>query len=82
MNVHRLRFVPVEPKAVHCLAFNDSSRRPRLAIARSDASIEIWRHTGEGRHLCHELTIPGRTDTSVEAILWHGKRLFSAGLTG
>ena len=81
MDVHRVRFVELEPKAIHCLAFSSCDERPRLAVSRSDASIELWRQC-EGRELRHELTIPGRSDSSVEAMVWSGERLFSTGLTG
>ena len=76
-----MRFVDVEPKAIHCLAFSHSDERSRLAVSRADASIELWRQC-EGRELRHELTIPGRSDSTVEAMVWSGERLFSTGLTG
>lgn len=46
---------------------------------REDASIEIW-DTQNAPHLIR--TISGSPYTSVEAIGWVDKRLFSAGLTG
>lgn len=46
---------------------------------RSDSSVEVW----DLAHTPHiERTIPGRVNTSVEAVTWCGERLFSAGLQG
>ena len=38
--VHHVRFMEYIPKAVHCMAYNDATQR--LAVSRSDGSIEIW----------------------------------------
>ena len=81
MEVHRLRFIEYDPQPIHCLAFSGATDRPKLAVSRSDASIEIWA-TNDGEHYYLETLVPGRTDTSVEALVWCGKRLFSTGLTG
>ena len=81
MEVHRLRFIEYDPQPIHCLAFSGSTDRPKLAVSRGDASIEIWA-TSDGERYYQETLVPGRTDTSVEALVWCGKRLFSTGLTG
>ena len=38
--MHHVRFMEYIPKAVHCMAYNDATQR--LAVSRSDGSIEIW----------------------------------------
>ena len=81
MEVHRLRFIECDPQPIHCLAFSSATDRPKLAVSRGDASIEIWA-TNDGEQYYQETLVPGRTDTSVEALVWCGKRLFSTGLTG
>ena len=81
MEVHRLRFIECDPQPIHCLAFSGATDRPKLAVSRGDASIEIWA-TNDGEQYYQETLVPGRTDTSVEALVWCGKRLFSTGLTG
>lgn len=81
MDVHRLRFVDLEPKSINCLAFSNAAERARLAVSRADASIELWRQC-DGKELRHEFTIPGRSDSTVETMAWSGERLFSSGLTG
>ncbi|XP_077982940.1 U3 small nucleolar RNA-associated protein 4 homolog [Glandiceps talaboti] len=75
--VHLVRFFNFTPKAIHCLAHEESSNR--LAVSRSDGSIEIW---SINDNWYHEKTIPGCASRSVEALLWVNSRLFSAGLHG
>lgn len=84
MNVHRVRFIEHQPKSIHCLAFSDDrDGPPRLAVARGDASLEIWNSSSdEGVSYHQALWVPGREDSSVEALAWCQGRLFSAGLTG
>ena len=82
MDVHRLKFLDLKPRSITCLAFNNSRERPKLAVSRSDASIEIWRYSGDDRDFCHQFTIPGRDDLSIDVLLWCKDRLFSAGLSG
>ncbi|KDR20318.1 U3 small nucleolar RNA-associated protein 4 homolog [Zootermopsis nevadensis] len=75
--VHSVRFYDLEPRAIHCMAYESTQRK--LAVSRSDSSIEVW----DLAHTPHiERTIPGRVNSSVEAITWCGERLFSAGLQG
>lgn len=77
-----MRFVEHTPYPIHCLAFSEGdSSSQRLALSRGDGSIEIWASNGEG-HFYKELWVPGRSDVSIEALVWCGKRLFYAGLTG
>ena len=81
MDFHRVRFIEHQPKAIHCLAFSQDTDHPRLAVSRSDCSIEIWA-SGDGLGYHQELWVPGREDSSIEALVWCQERLFSAGLTG
>ena len=81
MDVHRVRFIEHDPKAINSLAFSDATERPRLAVSRSDSSIEIWVTQDDGNYYRDRL-IPGRSDSSVEKLVWGGSRLFSAGLSG
>lgn len=82
MDVHRLKFLPLLPKAINSAAFNSSTDSLTLALARSDASIELWAHTGTKKDFIYQYTIPGRNGSSIECMKWAGKRLFSAGLSG
>ena len=50
-----------------------------LFLYRSDCSVEIW-NLNHTPHI--ERTIPGRVNSSVEALTWCGERLFSSGLQG
>ncbi len=81
MDVHRVRFIEHQPKAIHCLAFSDDTDLPRLAVSRSDSSLEVWA-SSDGLSYYQETWVPGREDSSVEALVWCQGRLFSAGLTG
>ena len=81
MDIHRLRFIECDPQPIHCLAFSGATDCQKLAVSRGDASIEIWATT-DGENYYKESFLPGRQDTSVEALVWCGKRLFSTGLTG
>ncbi|XP_034249817.1 U3 small nucleolar RNA-associated protein 4 homolog [Thrips palmi] len=73
--VHRVRFYNVEPKAIHCMAYDPDHRK--IALSRADSSVEIWNlyHTA---YL--EQVIPGCPQGSVEALAWCKSRLFSTGI--
>ncbi|XP_063439179.1 U3 small nucleolar RNA-associated protein 4 homolog [Mytilus trossulus] len=75
--VHHIRFFNYQPLAIHCIDYNKELNR--VAVSRSDASIEIW---SIGDDWYQEKIIPGSESRSVEAICWQGSRLFSAGLDG
>ncbi|KAK3576371.1 hypothetical protein CHS0354_018919 [Potamilus streckersoni] len=75
--VHHIRFYEYVPKAIHCLAYTPVSER--LAVSRSDGSIEIWSIRDDWYQ---EKIIPPSEGDSVEGLVWHGIRLFSAGLDG
>ena len=82
MDIHRVRFVEYDPQPIHCLSFHEGeSGSIKLALSRSDGSIEVW-ISSDGESFYKQIWIPGRTDFSIEALVWCGERLFSAGLTG
>ena len=74
--VHRCRFVEYTPRAVHCIALHQGTHVLRAAVSRANADIEIWNITDTWH--C-ERVIPGGEHMSVEALVWSGDRLFSAG---
>lgn len=78
--VHRVRFLQTRGHPIHRLAFS-GEHVPRLAVARGDCSIELWT-SKDGARYYKQRFVPGRRDVSIEALVWIGKRLFSAGLTG
>lgn len=75
--VHHIRFCSFQPLAIHCIDYNHELNR--VAVSRSDASIEIWSIQDDWYQ---EKIIPGSESRSVEAVCWQGSRLFSAGLDG
>ncbi|CAL4191113.1 unnamed protein product, partial [Meganyctiphanes norvegica] len=75
--IHNVRFYDHEPKAIHCMAYEESAER--LALSRADGSIEIW-NCSYRPYLYH--VIGGNEESSVEALIWCHGRLFSAGLHG
>lgn len=74
---HHVRFFEWTPKTIQCMSYNNGSQR--LALSRSDGSIEIW-SVKDGWY--QEDVIPGMEDRSVEDLVWQGERLFYAGLQG
>ncbi|OXU18958.1 hypothetical protein TSAR_000015 [Trichomalopsis sarcophagae] len=75
--IHNVRFYNLEPKSVTCFSYEPNSKK--LALARSDNSIEIW-NIGNAPFI--ESSIAGQAENSIEAILWIGSRLFTCGLRG
>ncbi|KAK7505273.1 hypothetical protein BaRGS_00003435 [Batillaria attramentaria] len=73
--VHHVRFFEYTPQAINSLAYEKSTQR--LAVSRSDGSIEIW---SKADNWYQEKVIPGTEGHSVEALVWLGTRLFSGGL--
>ncbi|XP_070574797.1 U3 small nucleolar RNA-associated protein 4 homolog [Ptychodera flava] len=75
--VHHVQLFEYRPNAIHCIAPDELTNR--VAVSRSDASIELWSIAD-----CwyHEKTIPGSESRSVKALVWVNGRLFSAGLLG
>ncbi|XP_041375893.1 U3 small nucleolar RNA-associated protein 4 homolog [Gigantopelta aegis] len=75
--VHHVRFFEYVPKAIHSLAYEPTHKK--FALSRSDGSVEIWSITEDWYQ---EKIIPASEGFSVEALVWQGKRLYSAGLDG
>lgn len=76
--LHAVRFVSFNFQAIQCLSF--SSDGCRLALSRNDGSIEVW--SVQHEVFVKKIWIPGRTDTSIEAIQWCDGRLFTGCLSG
>ena len=69
-----------QPVGVNCIVpqrVTDQSVDERVAVARGNGSVEIW-NAESNWHT--ERVIPGGDDVSVEAVVWIGDRLFTAGL--
>ncbi|XP_063801989.1 U3 small nucleolar RNA-associated protein 4 homolog [Pseudophryne corroboree] len=76
--VHRVRFFDYVPSGVRCMAFSEQTER--LAVARSDGSVEVYNFPA---NYYQEKIVPGDETRSTESICWvAGGRLFSAGLNG
>ncbi|XP_074661710.1 U3 small nucleolar RNA-associated protein 4 homolog [Tubulanus polymorphus] len=75
--VHQVRFFEYTPHAIHCLAYDENKKR--IALSRSNGSIEIW-SIPDNWFL--QKVIPSCEGRSVEALVWSAGRLFSAGLQG
>ncbi|XP_033755544.1 U3 small nucleolar RNA-associated protein 4 homolog [Pecten maximus] len=75
--VHHIRFFEYQPKAIHCIAYNNVTEK--LAVSRSDGTLELW---SSRDHWFQEKMIPGVEGKSIEALCWQGERLFTAGLDG
>ncbi len=74
--VHRARFFNYQPRAIQSMSYDDINKK--LAISRSDNTIEIWCSTSE----CLESVIVPSADRQVEVVLWCRSQLLSAGLDG
>ncbi|XP_078689122.1 U3 small nucleolar RNA-associated protein 4 homolog [Branchiostoma floridae x Branchiostoma belcheri] len=75
--LHDVRFFRFMPKAIHSIAHQQTTNR--VAVSRSDGSIEIY---SINDNWYQEKLICGDAGRSVEAMVWVGQRLFSAGLHG
>ncbi|XP_013146935.1 PREDICTED: cirhin [Papilio polytes] len=75
--LHRVRYYNPKPEPINCVSFNKANKT--LAVARSDASIEIW-DLNYAPYLVK--LIPGAENASVEALGWVNDRLLSTGLGG
>ncbi|XP_045118529.1 U3 small nucleolar RNA-associated protein 4 homolog [Portunus trituberculatus] len=75
--IHNVRFFDFNPKAIHCMSYDDATSR--LALSRTNGDIEIWNCWSRP---FMQLFLPGDNDSSVEAMVWCQGRLFSAGLHG
>ncbi|XP_067936247.1 U3 small nucleolar RNA-associated protein 4 homolog [Watersipora subatra] len=78
--MHRVKFFEYEPQSINCIACDNANNR--LALSRSDGSIEIWTVGLSSADLCQQYVIRNESGTSIEALLWHNSILFRAGLDG
>ncbi|XP_060535063.1 U3 small nucleolar RNA-associated protein 4 homolog [Cylas formicarius] len=76
--VHNVGFYLPEPRAIYCFALN--KRREKLALSRSDASVEIWNL--KYAPFMEKCVPPSLENFSIEGLCWAGDRLFSVGLHG
>ncbi|KAG8285601.1 U3 small nucleolar RNA-associated protein 4 [Homalodisca vitripennis] len=75
--IHSVRFYNPEPSAIHCISYEKNTKR--LALSRSDNSIEVW----DLSHTPHiDRVIQSSDNISVESLVWCNGRLFSSGLNG
>ncbi|XP_038206289.1 U3 small nucleolar RNA-associated protein 4 homolog [Zerene cesonia] len=75
--VHRFRYYNPKPESIVCVSYNKTNKV--LALARKNASIEIW----DIKHAPFLLQfIPGAENASVEALGWVNERLLSTDLGG
>ncbi|XP_063237651.1 U3 small nucleolar RNA-associated protein 4 homolog isoform X1 [Bacillus rossius redtenbacheri] len=74
---HNVRFYSVEPRAIHCVSYEESLRK--IALSRADSSVEVWDVAGAPHVQC---VLPAGPSHSVEALAWCEGRLFSAGQLG
>lgn len=97
-NAHVIRFYAPEPKAVHNAALDDERRFLALsrsdgslelwhvagAITTLSQSRKAWANCAGGAPacLCRLPSPPSEGGDSVEALVWCGSRLYSAGLHG
>ncbi|CAH1964658.1 unnamed protein product [Acanthoscelides obtectus] len=76
--IHNVRFFNPHPNTIRTMALHNTFKK--LAVCRSDASIEIWNLTSAPFLEC---TISTTTsNSSIEAISWCSDQLFSVGLHG
>ncbi|XP_055687780.1 U3 small nucleolar RNA-associated protein 4 homolog [Lutzomyia longipalpis] len=76
-HLHTVRFYTPQPRGISCMAYN--AEKEKLALSRVDASVELWNVSGTP---FMERVIFGAPNASVEALVWLGDNLFSAGLSG
>uniref|UniRef100_A0A1B0DK04 Anaphase-promoting complex subunit 4-like WD40 domain-containing protein n=2 Tax=Phlebotomus papatasi TaxID=29031 RepID=A0A1B0DK04_PHLPP len=76
-HLHTVRFYSLPPRGITCMAYNAADRR--LALSRSDASIELWNVEGTPYM---ERVIFGAQNASIETLAWVNECLLSAGLSG
>ncbi|XP_017779887.1 PREDICTED: U3 small nucleolar RNA-associated protein 4 homolog, partial [Nicrophorus vespilloides] len=74
--LHSVRFYKPKPMAIYCMAYNKCSKK--LAVSRSDASIEIWNL--KNTPFIEKTIASNSRNYSIEGLAWSGDRLFSVGL--
>ena len=83
--IQHVRFFRPKTSAVHCLAYDTYSNK--IALSRSDGSVEIYRLHNDGVRILLDVVLSPITDpesavASVEAISWYQGRLFIASNNG
>ncbi|KAK9882349.1 hypothetical protein WA026_020871 [Henosepilachna vigintioctopunctata] len=80
-SVHHIRFYKPKPKAIYCMCLQPNRKLGyKLALSRSDASIEIW-NINQSPYI--ERTISSNVENyTIEGLGWFQDRLFSVGLHG
>ncbi|KAL7634094.1 UNVERIFIED_CONTAM: hypothetical protein RMT77_015422 [Armadillidium vulgare] len=76
-NLHNIRFYDYHPEAIQCIAYSNELKM--IALSRADGSIELWNCSFKP---FKQYTIIGSKDSSVESLLWCGRKLFCAGFDG
>ncbi|XP_059613505.1 U3 small nucleolar RNA-associated protein 4 homolog [Phlebotomus argentipes] len=76
-HLHTVRFYNLPPRGITCMAYN--AEQKKLALSRSDASIEVWSVSATP---FMERVIFGAPNASIEALAWVNGALLSAGLSG
>lgn len=93
MDIHRCSFLDYTPESITCCAFTHDSnledvtpKNFRLAVGRSDGTIEIWNPHNSRSKWVLENVIPGAKGNSIEGLIWSSNndpslppRLFSIG---
>ncbi|OWB63579.1 hypothetical protein B5S29_g4570 [[Candida] boidinii] len=76
MDIHRCRFIDYSPQSITSSAFSHRSTNAltpkdlKLAIGRSDGSIEIWSNHGSNNKWLREQTLPGGKERTIESLIW------------
>lgn len=77
MNIHNVGFYDINPLSINRMSYEPTFKK--LALSRSNNMIEIW-NLSECPII--ERIIPGKSNSSVESLVWCNTRLFSTGLHG
>lgn len=84
--VHRVRFLKHQVYPVRQLSWDAASAR--LAVGRSEGSIEVWKFRADPFRPLHETCwymerrIPGSIGRKVEGLAWCNGKLFATGASG
>ncbi|KAL3276043.1 hypothetical protein HHI36_020772 [Cryptolaemus montrouzieri] len=77
-SLHNIRFYKPKPRSIYCMALHPSNNK--LALSRSDATIEIW-NISNSPYI--ERSISSSVENyNIEGLAWFDDRLFSVGLHG
>ncbi|XP_057664279.1 U3 small nucleolar RNA-associated protein 4 homolog [Diorhabda carinulata] len=76
--VHNVRFYNPEPQPIRCMKIHYNTKK--LALSRSDASVEIWNL--QNTWFLEKSIVPSTENFSIEDLAWCDNRLLSVGLHG